>query len=374
MKKLFVFAASAMMVFASCTDNEIVYQNETPQEIGLFSVANKMTRAATPTQYAIDGTAFTHANMAVAAYLADGDDGVTTGDYFDKTEFTGSGSSFTGGRYWPIQASTLNFLAVAPEVKVEVDESETMTSGVTTEFGSVAQGDTKASNFASKATVTVANNETNQYDVMYANGTGSKALSATPQSVSMLFNHALAWVNFTFKATSPGITINKVTVNGAKYNGTLTITNTGFDVTTGMTLTPEWSNQSGLAAVEGVVPGKDVIIDNNQTKVLTIEEGETESDIITWGKGLLVVPCTAASFVVNYTVTVDGVSHDYNYTYDVTANLAWVMGKKYNYNISMGLQEIEINPTVTEWPYWTDANDNDRKDPGEEHGKDITIN
>ena len=37
MKKLFVFAASAMMVFASCTDNEIVYQNETPQEIGLFS-------------------------------------------------------------------------------------------------------------------------------------------------------------------------------------------------------------------------------------------------------------------------------------------------------------------------------------------------
>ena len=335
MKKLFVFAASAMMVFASCTDNEIVYQNETPQEISFFSVANKMTRA---TQYAIDGTAFTHENMAVAAYLAAGT-GVTTGDFFDGTTFekVGQAANFTGSKYWPIQASTLNFLAVAP-----------VETGVSTVFGSKASEVAPISNFAGKAVVTLTNNETNQYDVMYANATKAKANAQNEDlTVDMEFQHALAWVNFTFKATSPGITINNVTVNGANYNGTLTITNAGFNATTGMTLTPVWSNQSGLAAVEGVVPGKDVIIDNNQTKVLTIEEDESESDIITWGKGLLVVPCTATNFVINYSVTVGDDTHTYDYTY--STGLTWAMGKKYNYNISMGLQEIQIAPTVSTW-------------------------
>ena len=336
MKKLFVFAASAMMVFASCTDNEIVYQNETPQEISLFSVANKMTRAA------IDGTEFTHANMAVAAYLADGT-GVTEGDYFDKTEFTGSGSSFTGGRYWPIQASTLNFLAVAP-----------VETGVSTVFGSKEGAATVNSNFAGQAVVTLTNNENNQYDVMYANATQTKSNTQNEDlTVDMEFQHALAWVNFTFQATSPGITINNVTVNGADYNGTLTITNTGFNATTGMNLTPVWSNQSGLAAVDDVVPGKQVIIDNNQTKELTIEEDKAASDIITWGKGLLVVPCNPTNFVINYSVKVGTDTHTYNYTYPITPatapGTAWAMGTKYIYKISMGLQEIQIAPTVADW-------------------------
>ena len=335
MKKLFVFAASAMMVFASCTDNEIVYQNETPQEISFFSVANKMTRA---TQYAIDGTAFTHDNMAVAAYLAAGT-GVTKGDFFDGTTFAkvGEATNFTGSKYWPIQASTLNFLAVAP-----------VETGVSTVFGSLAFGANANSNFAGQAVVTLTSNETNQYDVMYANARKIKANTQSEDlTVNMVFQHALAWVNFTFKATSPGITINKVTVNGANYNGTLTITNTGFNATTGMTLTPAWSNQSGLAAVNGVVPGKEVIIDNNQTKELTITSPATESETITWGKGLLVVPCTATNFIINYSVTVGNDTHTYDYAY--STNLTWAMGKKYNYNISMGLQDIQIAPTVADW-------------------------
>ena len=86
MKKLFVFAASAMMVFASCTNNEVVYDNETPQEIGFSPVNKSMTRAA------ISGTAFTHSNMVVAAYLADVTGG-TASDYFGKTTFTKSSST-----------------------------------------------------------------------------------------------------------------------------------------------------------------------------------------------------------------------------------------------------------------------------------------
>lgn len=328
MKKLFVFAASAMMVFASCTDNEIVYQNETPQEIGLFSVANKMTRAAT--QYAIDGTDFTHANMVVSAYLAAGT-GVTTGSYFGKTEFTKGATYFTAGKYWPIQTSTLNFLAVAPEV----------TSAVTTGFENGV------------ATVTVAGNETNQYDVMYAVGQGSKTNNAAPEKVDMTFQHALAWVNFTFAASSDNIKINSVTVNDARYNGTLTVTSTAYTANSAQAVTASWDNAQ--------VTTNALVVPEQQAVTLT-----KNADAITWGKGLLVVPCTARDFVINYSVKVGDDTHTYDYTY--STGLTWAMGKKYNYNISMGLQEININPSVTTW-----SNPDENEDGEPDNDKNITI-
>lgn len=306
MKKLFVFTASAMMVFASCTDNEIVYQNETPQEIGLFSVANKMTRAA------IEGSEFTHANMVVSAYLA-ACEGANPASYFGKTKFTKDNEAayFTAGKYWPIQNSTLNFLAVAPEVE----------SAVTTEFNDGV------------ATVTIANNETNQYDVMYAVGQGEKSGNIAPTKVDMEFQHALAWVNFTFSASSSGIKINSVTVNDAKYNSTLNVTSTNYTTIGTQAVTANWDNTTAAANVQ---------VPEQQAVTLT-----KDAAAITWGKGLLVVPCTATNFVINYSVTVGNDTHTYDYTY--STNLTWEMGKKYNYNISMGLQEIQINPTVTDW-------------------------
>lgn len=51
-------------------------------------------------------------------------------------------------------------------------------------------------------------------------------------------------------------------------------------------------------------------------------------------------------FVINYTVTVGNDSQTYNYTYSTEDKLLWEAGKKYTYNISIGLNQIEINPTV----------------------------
>ena len=361
MKRLFVFAASAMMVFASCTDHEIVYQNETPQEIGLFPVSKNMTRAA------IDGTSFTHGNMIVAAYLASGT-GVTPSDYFDGTVFTKAqgATNFTGGKYWPIQASVLNFLAVAP-----------VESGVTTVFGSKETADApKNTKFAKTATVTVANNQNNQYDVMYAIAEGNKANSNNEDlTVGMKFNHALAWINFTFKATSPGITINNVNVNGANYNGTLTVTQNNYHQTEEQSVSASWSNLSGLTKNDDdTTPSKVVTIENDQTKELTIAEDKVESETVTWGEGLLVAPSNNnLYFVINYTVTVDQVSHTYNYTHPITPvenGYAWAMGKKYTYNISMGLQKIQINPSVI---LWNDDDADGTVEDSEKEDTDITI-
>lgn len=336
MKKLFVFAASAMMVFASCTDNEIVYQNETPQEISLFSVANNMTRGAQ------EGT-FTHTNMTVAAYLvANSTVGVEEGgDYFDGTDFTktGDATNFTGGKYWPIQNATLNFLAVAPS-----------NDDVTTVFGSGADEETgtENSNFAGTATVTVANINTNQHDVMYAKGTGAKNSGA----VGMEFQHALAWVNFTFKAGMAGITIKNVTVYGANYSGTLTVTQTNFDKATGQSVAAVWSDKEGLESDGVSVPYASLPATG---VALTKDAAATP-----WGQGLLVVPSAPTKFVIDYTVAYESGTYNYKYTHELMNNddndqitnftTEWAQGTKYTYNVTMNFGNlIEINPTVATW-------------------------
>ncbi len=289
MKKLFLLAASAMMVFASCSKTDIIYQDETPQEIGLFPVAKKQTKAA------IDGTEFSYTNMMVAAYLAAGD-GVTPGAYFSGTTFEKGNSNFTGGKYWPIQNSTLNFLATAP-----------VEDGISTEINAET----------GVATVTLTDNQSNQYDVMYAVARASKYNKVTPV-VGMTFEHALAWVKFKITGTNE-ITINKITVNGAKYNGTLTVTTTN------------WTESTN---------------DKELTADFTWTDGETMDNITVPTDGLLVRPCDATSFVINYTVTNGNDVHVYNYTYNPDE---WIQGKKYIYNITMSLQGIEIAPVITDW-------------------------
>ena len=47
MKKFFLIAASALMVFASCTKVNINYENDgQPQEIGVFAVNKNMVKGA----------------------------------------------------------------------------------------------------------------------------------------------------------------------------------------------------------------------------------------------------------------------------------------------------------------------------------------
>ena len=341
MKKLFVFAASAMLGFASCADNEVVYDNATPQEIGLFPVAKNMTRAnATGAQ---SGTEFTFENMKVAAYLSQ-ITGNTAKDYFDGTTFEGSGTSFTGGKYWPIQDAVINFMAIAPVENGKVE----------TTFGTAKTGSDHLvnENFASKATVTVTDNYTNQYDVMYAVGQGKKT-GTTINPVSMNFAHALAWVNFTFKSANAGITINSVTITKGKYSGTLTVDNSKFKSVDASTNALEAvASWNAVAEENKTVTGESITFVAADANATPAVEGNLNK-ALDWGKGILVVPCNPASFVVNYTITAGGESHTYNYTHTITdgasSTFAWAMGKKYTYNIAMGLTGITISPTVTDW-------------------------
>ena len=298
-------AASAMMILASCSKTEVVYQDQDPQEIGFFSIVKKQTKAA------ISGTEFTHTNMVVAASISDSE-AIEDGVYFGRTEFLPVGGYFTGGKYWPIQPATLNFLAVAPEVADQV---------VTT-----------FPNGAASATVAVAGNETNQHDVMYAAAEAMKVANVAPTAVGMEFNHALAWVFFKFKGDS-NVKVNSIAVN-ARCNGILTINNGENG------LSANWDNAGTTERDVANVPGAD-----NGVALTTAEQS--------FGNGLLVVPGTGVKFTISYTITdPDGQTrHNYTYVYGEKdgENVEWAAGKKYTYSISMNVNEIRIDPRVTDW-------------------------
>ena len=357
MKKVLCFAAAALTLFAACQKTTVVYDNSEPQEIAVFAVNKTATKAPVA-----DATFPTDYSMQVAAYLAAGD-GVAEGgrNYFNGTTFNGS-TTWTGGQYWPVSAATLNFLAVAPQVEATatVAEDETAGATITTVFGATSATPTaeggdetpEVTNYVSQSVTTVTNNDADQYDVMYAVTRASKVAGSAPSAVGMTFNHAYAWLDFTFKTGNAvddaTIKINSIKVYDVATDGTLTVTvtNPGSD-TADMSATPSWSATAVNNGIQVPAPTGDFIL---------------SSSITEYNKGLLLVPSLSMSkFVINYTTIFNGVTQNFNYTYNNTTTVTdegvtstvrkqtWTAGKKYTYNITMTLSEIEVDPEVNPW-------------------------
>jgi hypothetical protein len=317
----------------ACTSETIEFTDDAQQtrEIAFAPLNQKATRAAADTyQYAIDGTTFpTDLNMYVAAYQV----APTATNYFAGTQYihnyaggASASSGYWGGataRYWPLSPAYINFLAYAN------------VTGTASFDGTTP---------ASAATITQSDNSSAQTDLMYAIGHGEVTQSgntlSSPTKVDMQFKHAQAWMDFYVKAnstTETAITVNSITLKGAKYAGTYTITHTNYNANSGQTVSGAWSSLGAAANV--AVPGWSAT-------------ALTTSDVHV-GNGLMIVPDDDAntndwtSFVVNYTFD----SKTYNYEY--TAPAANVdQAKHYVFNITFKLHEIFVQATVADW---TDA-------------------
>ena len=337
MKKLFLFSVAAL-AFCACSNDEVVSENKPtyePKAISFAPLTKPNTRAAADTyQYAIDGTEFPHdLNMYVAAYQVEPTTGepATGVNYFPGTQFvynnaggTGASSGKWGGataRYWPLSPAYINFLAYA---------------NVT---GTAAFN---ATNYASEAVIT-------QTDLMYAIGNGEVTQSGNtltfPEKVGMQFKHAQAWMDFYVKASTEGIiTVNSITLKGAKYAGKYTITHTNYNAKTSQGVAGAWSDLG--AAKDATVPGL------TAAAVLT-------TDFVQVGKGLLIVPDDNAStndwtsFVVNYTL--NGKTYNYEYTAPTAPAANVDQTKHYVFNITFTTHEIFVAATVADWTDHTPA-------------------
>ena len=343
MKKILFLASLAAVAMTSCTSesNEYVGGNDnTPKEIAFFPVNQKATRAA------VQGATFPTANtMEVRAYQTL----PTEGDYFDKTTFSyqflngaadaTNNPSYWGGntpRYWPLGAASLNFFAVsgsgvdANDITIASELASAAVSYKTT-------GNTSANTYSA----------TTQSDIMYAFGRQSVGVSGntlTFPAVNMEFKHALALIKFQVKAgnaASEAINITSIVVNGAKYTGSLALSNNAAakaasgDVATTVTWTPD-------AAVDGVTVNNSAIgaLDDAAFKPA---DGGAEG---TWACAMI-VPGTGngiSNFVINYTL--NGKAYSYTYNPSLADTVA---GTVYTYQITMTLHEIQINPSVSEW-------------------------
>jgi len=337
MKKYLFLASVAALSFTACTNETEEFTGVgsagQQKEIAFAPLSQTATRAADTYQYAIDGTTFpTDLNMYVAAYQVEPE--ASKGNYFAGTQFiynNAGGVSSTSGkwggnpaRYWPLEVCYINFLAYA---------------NVT---GTAAFDGTS---YASKATVTQTDNSTAQTDLMYAIGNGQVTKSGStytfPEKVDMQFKHAQAWMDFQVKANTDAekaIKINSITLNGAKYSGTYTITQTNYDAKTGQSVAGVWSSTGSEA--NKVVPGWTA--------------ANLTTDFVTVGKGLMIVPdddnTTAdwTSFTINYTI--DGQTKNFVAYETVSASSRSVQqAKHYNFKITFKLHEIFVEATVDNW-------------------------
>ena len=332
MKRFFFLTVAATAMLAACNKTEIVPTSD-PQEISFVAVNKVATKVPVTGNQFLDND-----NMAVAAYIVDG---TTPANFFGYTLFEKeAGATYWTGqpaRYWPLTSSTINFLAVT-EKGGNVDNT-------TVKFDETTP--------ASKAVVTLAGNATNdQNDLMYAAGTGTHSQGDKYDAVSMVFKHALAWINFQIKTSTPGynadekqgctIRVNSITLNSAVVDGTLTLENSQCMTNV--------ANETGKVIATWKT-------DDPVNLAVPRADGTTTADGVTLNdkyqlfcNGLLVVPDGyAGSFTINYTLTQsDNTANTYDYTYNLPAG-KWEMAKKYFYNINITLSEIEVDPIITDW-------------------------
>ena len=120
MKKIFLLAATAIMILASCTKNEII-QTESDQKVIGFNAFTHLSTKALP----ITGTNITTetADIQVYSYLMNGTSGTVTGNslfFSDVLDYASSKWDTNPTRYWPVTtvgdtpSQSLSFFAFYP--------------------------------------------------------------------------------------------------------------------------------------------------------------------------------------------------------------------------------------------------------------------
>lgn len=294
MKKIFLFAAAAMVSLSSCVQTDEVYTGGV-QEIGFKS---GVTRAA------VDGTTLPAGSAITVAGVWDAESDGSYVQYFEPTKFVDASGIYSGqpSRYWP-NAGKMQFIGYYPY------GVGTFTADYT---GDVLAG-YKVTDIDGAA----------QNDVLYSDLCEVGTVPAATQA--LLFHHALALlqVNFQTSLTTEEVKIVSATVADVVLGGDLT-------VTAGDPSTAAWSNTS-------------TEIDHTFANVTTAALTDTKNTDAT---PLLVVPA-AAQTEITIVYTLNG--HQMTKVVPLATYGAWDAGNKYIYNFSIGANEIQFTCTVDPW-------------------------
>lgn len=367
MKKYFILAAAALVTLASCVKNDIDQTSQKGREINFNAVAGLATKAAIDDVYfPNDAGSF----GVYAAYLADGNNWDT--NYASSSLYMGtsadagqevhyvSGNKIwepTSKYYWPLQG-TLTFFAYYPY------------AGLTT------PAYTQGTQSFSIGSFTVDTTPANQIDVLVSdfakNKTGNESTyndgttTSTLTGVSIVFKHMLSKIVFTAAADAnvydSGLSfkINGITLGARKTSASMSVTpgaapvwadptalqaftvnNTAFPNALTTNDAANWLNKAQSAQIGSamlMIPNSDFLgvdnTDNNKAAADNDDEYVTVSyTLYRMSDGLNMGSKTIKFWLNDNQGTVDN----------------WEAGKKYTYQLTIGLEEIRFAPQVTDW-------------------------
>ena len=324
MKKIFI-SLLAIAALASCAKTEDVF-TEGESEIMLSPVATLQTKANH--LGAIDGIKYpTEENFDVYAYWKNVPAGqeFTDGSLFLQSlteggaEFTNKGVYWGGidKYYWPKNGS-LRFAAYSPAHLTVAHEQVNDVYSISYEQPSETA---------------------KTWDFLVAPTSPSYSMMTATEKVAIEFQHALSWLTLKVVAkdadAAKAFDIKKVTILDV---------NTKADFAASMTdgiQYEEWSNQNTTADY--------VVFEGSQAPTVT------PTDIENTVAGTIVIPQNTTTvriefdqYGLNGTADTPGMVVDLDLVLDGD-NQPWEPGKHYNYTLVFGLDEILINPSVTDW-------------------------
>ena len=314
MKKIFLFAAAAMVSLSSCVQTDEVYTGQL-NEMGFKSAVTRgIIQSQTDFNYPI----------AVTAVWDDPEDGSDKYKLrFDKAKFIYDNDlkSWRGETpyYWP-NGGNVDFLGFCP-----YPNAADYASSINATTGRIEK----------LVVSSISNNIKDQHDILYSDLLTVAAPQTDPQS--MTFHHALTQINIEFlkSESAAEVVLNSVRLEQVPFVGTLTIT--PHD---GAESDAEWSS---VNTFENRFFLKDLLVSG-------IEDSELAA-ILTHNTPyspvpLLIIPMDhQTSMIITYTVN----GHKETKTVDLSAYGAWDMGKKYTYKFSVNINEILFNCTVDNW-------------------------
>ena len=366
MKKYFILAAAALVTLASCMKNDIDQTSQKGREINFSTVTGKATKAPITDNY------FNHNNGAFGVYAAYLATGTWSANYPTSKIYmgtnNGAGVSVTysddsdriwkpaSTYYWPLEGN-LTFFAYWPYT-LDPDYTEgtnQLNFGTFTVESTVAnQVDVLVSSFAENQI---------QNTASYTDGSVTSAVNGVP----IQFNHMLSQVVFTAAAAtdvySNGLSfkINNITV-GARG------TSASMSVVPGST--PSWADPTALTAYTVI----DEAFPNAATTGGVAANWLTASQSAQIGGALLMIPNSDFNGVNDTDDNKEENNNDDEYVsvtytlYRMNDGLAmgqktikfwlndnqgtvdnWEAGKKYTYQLTIGLEKIYFAPVVSSW-------------------------
>lgn len=367
MKKFFILAAAALVAIAACSKNEAdTAAYEQSRIINFSTVTGKATKAPITDNY------FNHENSAFgvyAAYLATGTWSAnysTSKIYMGTNNGAGVSVSYVGdddriwkpdfNYYWPLQGS-LTFFAYWP-YSLDPDYTEGTNQ---LNFGTF----TVESTVANQVDVLVSSFTENQIEntASYTDGSVTSAVNGVP----IQFNHMLSQVVFTAAAASDVYTsglsfkINNITVGARGTSASMTVVPGS---------TPSWADPTSLTAYTVI----NEAFPNDATDGGVAANWLATSQSTQIGDALLMIPNSDFNGVDDTDNNKAAAGNDDEYVtvtytlYRMNDGLAmgqktvkfwlndnqgtvdnWEAGKKYTYQLTIGLDKIYFAPTVSSW-------------------------